>query len=298
MIPAIDVAALDGSAAERRACAAAIGRACEAVGFFHIVGHGIDPALQALVFEQAAAFFATPLDNKMQVALSAATGFCGYFPVNGEVTDPQAGADPKEGFDIAFGADNRWPAEPAGLRQILTAYYDAMRALGCRLSRGFALALGLEEDFFAAKLDRPTALLRLLHYPPVAMLPDLASLPVTGCGAHSDYGYLTVLAQDCQGGLQVQTRAGDWIDVKPMDGALVCNIGEMMALWTNQRFRATPHRVIRMAPDSRYSVPFFFHPNPDVLIQTLPTCRMPGEIAAPAVTSGDYLRRRQMGAYV
>jgi isopenicillin N synthase-like dioxygenase len=299
MIPAIDAAQLDGTAAERAACAAAIGQACEEVGFFHIVNHGIDPALQARVFAVAREFFATPLDAKMQVALSAATGFLGYFPVKGEVTDPLAGADPKEGFDIAFGPDNRWPTEPAALRTILTEYYAAMSALGRRLSRGFALALGLQEDFFAAKLDRPTAILRLLHYPPVDQAPDPDALPLTGCGAHSDYGYLTLLAQDSQGGLQVETTAGRWVKIPPLDGAIVCNIGEMMALWTNQRFRATPHRVIRVAPGSRYSIPFFFHPNPDVLIETLPTCRGPGDAPLPAaITSGAYLHRRQTGAYV
>jgi isopenicillin N synthase-like dioxygenase len=299
VIPAIDAAKLDGTAAERARCAAAIGQACEEVGFFHIVNHGIDPALRAHVFHVAERFFATPLDNKMAVALSAATGFRGYFPVKGEVTDPLAGADPKEGFDIAFGPDNRWPAEPADLRTILTAYYAAMIALGRRLSRGFALALGLPEDFFAAKLDRPTAILRLLHYPPVERVPDPDAIPLSGCGAHSDYGYLTMLAQDSQGGLQVETQARRWVDVPPMDGAIVCNIGEMMALWTNHRFRATPHRVIRVAPGPRYSVPFFFHPNPDVLIETLPTCRGTSSEPLPApITSGEYLYRRQTGAYV
>jgi isopenicillin N synthase-like dioxygenase len=269
------------------------------VGFFHIVNHGVDPDLQARVFAVAKYFFATPLENKMEVALSAATGFCGYFPVKGEVTDPLVGADPKEGFDTAFGPDDRWPTKPAELRPILTAYYAAMSALGRRLSRGFALALGLEEDFFAAKLDHPTAILRLLHYPPVDQIPDPESLPLSGCGAHSDYGYLTILAQDEQGGLQVETRTGHWINVPPIAGNFVCNIGEMMALWTNHRFRATPHRVIRVARGSRYSVPFFFHPNPDVLIETLPTCYDADNGPLPAaVTSGDYLHRRQSGAYV
>jgi isopenicillin N synthase-like dioxygenase len=299
MIPAIDVSKLDGTAEERRVCGKSIGRACEEVGFFHIVNHGVDPALQRRVFDIAARFFATPLDRKMQVALSAKTGFLGYFPLKGEVTDPLAGADPKEGFDIAFGTDNPWPDEPAELKTTLTEYYDTMSALGRGLSRGFALALDLPEDFFAARLDRPTAILRLLHYPPVDRVPDPHSLPLSGCGAHSDYGYLTLLAQDSQGGLQIETRARTWVNVPPIEGAIVCNIGEMMALWTNNRFRATPHRVIRVAQGSRYSIPFFFHPNPDVMIETLPTCRGPGDAPLPApVTSGEYLHRRQAGAYL
>jgi isopenicillin N synthase-like dioxygenase len=299
MIPAIDVAQLDGTARERRDCAEAIGHACVEVGFFHIVNHRVDPALQGRVFDIAAQFFALPLHQKMQVALSADTGFLGYFPLKGEVTDPLLGGDPKEGFDVSFGTDTRWPDTPAELRATLTAYYSAMSALGRSLSRGFALALDLPENFFAAKLDRPTAILRLLHYPPVDRPPDPEGLPPTGCGAHSDYGYLTILAQDTQGGLQVETRSGNWLNVPPIEGALLCNIGEMMALWTNHRFRATPHRVVRVAQGARISIPFFFHPNPDVLIETLPTCHGPGDPPLPApITSGAYLHRRQSGAYV
>jgi isopenicillin N synthase-like dioxygenase len=138
-----------------------------------------------------------------------------------------------------------------------------------------------------------------LHYPPVDDVPDITALPPTGCGAHSAYGYLTILAQDSQGGLQVETRSGHWVNVLPRDDAFVCNIGDMMALWTNNRFRATPHRVVRMKPQARFSIPFFFHPNPDVLIEPLSTCREEGEpLHHPPVTSGAYLHRRQTGAYL
>jgi isopenicillin N synthase-like dioxygenase len=306
LIPAIDVSSLHGSPSERTRCAKAIGMACEEVGFFHIVGHGIDRGQLARVFDVAERFFALPLATKMTVALSADSGFRGYFPFKGEVTDPLVGGDPKEGYDISFapgddvgGRGNRWPEEPKDLRAVMTEYYGHLAELGRTLSRGFALALDLPEDFFAAKLDHPTAILRLLHYPPVGRVPPRREIPLTGCGAHSDYGYLTVLAQDEQGGLQVETSAGCWIDVPPMPDAFVCNIGEMMALWTGNRFRATPHRVIRVTPGSRYSIPFFFHPNPDVLIETLPTCRVADDaVRHPPVTSGEYLQRRQLGAYV
>lgn len=298
-IPAIDVSGLDRGPRERRACAAEIGRACREIGFFHIVNHGVDARLRERVFDVAARFFAGDLADKMAVALDKDSAFVGYFPLAGETTDPALGGDPKEGYDISFapGARNRWPAHPHDLRATLTAYYTAMAELGRTLSRGFALALDLPEDFFAAKLDRPTAILRLLHYPPVPRPLDPAALSPSGCGAHSDYGYLTILAQDGQGGLQVETRGHRWLDVAPLKDAFVCNIGEMMALWTNNRFRATPHRVICTAPASRYSVPFFFHPNPDVLIETLPSCRDAADPPPVPITSGAYLHRRQSGAY-
>jgi len=298
-IPAIDVSRLNGSMAERLACAEQIGWACREIGFFNVIHHGIDLQSVRRTFDAAGRFFATPLAEKMQVALSAESGFCGYFPLKGEVTDPLVGGDPKEGYDISFGPTNRWPNNPPELKSVLTEYYAAMSGLGRDLSRGFALALDLPEDFFAAKLDRPTAILRLLHYPPVDHVPDPHALSPVGCGAHSDYGYLTILAQDEQGGLQVETRSRTWVNVPPQAGAFVCNIGEMMARWTNNRFRATPHRVIRITGGSRYSIPFFFHPNPDVLIETLPTCRASDDDAGyTPVTSGEYLHRRQSGAYI
>lgn len=300
-IPAIDVSRLNGRPTERRACSAEIGWACREIGFFYIVNHGVDAALRRQVFHTANQFFARNLTEKMRVALSADSGFMGYFPLQGETTDPTVGGDPKEGYDISFGTGglNRWPEYPPDLPKILTKYYTVVAELGRTLSRGFALALDLPEDFFSAKLDQPTAILRMLHYPPVRDALDPHSLPPTGCGAHSDYGYLTILAQDEKGGLQVETQTRHWIDVPPVEDAFVCNIGDMMALWTNNRFRATPHRVVRVAPGARYSVPFFFHPNPDVLIETLPSCREKDDPPPPApITSGEYLRLRQSGAYL
>lgn len=298
-IPSVDVSLLHGTVTDRQNCAEQIGRACREIGFFHIVNHGISPRLRAQVFDIAQRFFARDLGEKMDVALSADSGYVGYFPLKGEVTDPAAGGDPKEGYDISFAGDavTRWPVYPTETRDVLTEYFNAVADLGRTLSRGFALALDLPEDFFAAKIDQPTAILRLLHYPPVDKVFDPTLLPPTGCGAHSDYGYLTILAQDSQGGLQVQDRAGQWVDVPPIDNAYVCNIGEMMSMWTNDRFRATLHRVTRVKPEARYSIPFFFHPNPDVLIETLPTCVDPGKPLPPPITSGDYLQRRQVEAY-
>ena len=266
LIPSIDVSSLKGSQAERMRCAKAIGRACEEVGFFHIVGHGVNSGQRVRVFDVAERFFALPLATKMEVALSAESRFRGYFPFKGEVTDPLIGGDPKEGYDISFAPDddahgrgNRWPEEPrrsaGGDDGVLSS---PGRARPHALSRGFALALDLPEDFFAAKLDRPTAILRLLHYPPVGRVPARHEIPLNGCGAHSDYGYLTVLAQDEQGGLQVEARPGQWIDVPPKSDAdfAAHQRGERAGQATASR--ATPHRVIRVAPKIPMSHPVLF----------------------------------------
>lgn len=307
-IPTIDVSPLaSGALGERMACGRAIGDACRGVGFFQVTGHGVDPVLLAQAFAAAREFFALPATEKMTVAMRRETGYRGYLPLASEVTDPAFGGDPKEGFDVKFGPGTTaerspmagiWPPRPPELASVLSDLYAEMCQLGRMLSRGFALSLNLQEEFFAAALDQPTAILRVLHYPPLPRLPDRELLPF-GCGAHSDYGYLTMLAQDAQGGLQVQNRTGDWLDVRPTSNAFVCNVGEMMARWTNDVFRATPHRVVRVSPQSRYSIPFFFHPNARVWIDPLPTCiSADGKRRYEPIMSGDYLQARLDGAYV
>lgn len=156
--------------------------------------------------------------------------------------------------------------------------------------RGFALALDMNADYFADKIDRPLAQLRLLHYPPQSG--DVQARTI-GCGAHTDYGCLTILAQDQNGGLQVRNTAGDWIAAPPVPGAFVVNLGDQMARWTNGRFQATPHRVINVSGRERYSMPFFFDPNWEAEIACLPTCAVPGEAPRFApVQAGPYLQSR------
>ena len=316
-IPIIDIAALfSGDPAARRACGRAIGDACRDVGFFYAIGHGIDEGLRADVFAIGRRFFDLPTQEKMAVAMAKSPNFRGYLPLDGEVTDPLVGADPKEGFDIArelpwsdpdviaakpLLGPNQWPSRPRGFREMLTRYYDSLTELGRVLSRGFALALDLPEDFFAASMSRPTAILRLLHYPAqenAKVMLDANGEPL-GCGAHSDYGYLTILAQDDVGGLQVQNRAGRWVDARPVKGAYVCNIGEMMAQWTNDRFAATKHRVLSAPGRERFSIPFFFHPDYDTVLDCLPSCHGADEPARYApTTSGKYLLKRLSESYV
>jgi isopenicillin N synthase-like dioxygenase len=310
-IPMISVEALRGSDARgRQACGQAIDRACRDVGFFYVVNHGVDADLIGDTFAVAREFFGRPASEKMQIEMARSPLFRGYFPLGGEITDPAIGGDAKEGFDIALelppddpdvragkplhGA-NQWPAMPPRFRAVLLRYYERLASLGSLLSTGFALALDLPADFFAAKVNRPTAILRVLHYPPP---PPRAGTDAQGCAAHSDYGYVTILAQDDVGGLQIQTRAGEWLDVAPIAGAFVCNIGELMSRWTNDTYAATKHRVISASDRERYSIPFFFHPNYDVEIACLPSCQGPGKPPRYApVRSGDYVLERQINAY-
>jgi len=303
-IPVIDVGPLvDGSDPE--GVAAALGRAAATVGFVYVKNHGVPAALRAAMMAEAERFFAQPLEAKNAVHIRHSAVHRGYFPLFEENTDPDLTADLKEGLDLGrdLGSDapevvqglplhgpNQWPDSLPEFRDTTEAYFAAVRGLAETLMRGFALALGLRPEFFADKIDRPCASLRLLHYPPQQGHVEARTM---GCGAHTDYGCLTILAQDDNGGLQVCNAAGEWISAPPIPGTFVINLGDQMARWTNGRFQATPHRVINASGRERYSMPFFFDPNWDALIEALPGTVPEGEAPRFApVLAGPYLQSR------
>jgi isopenicillin N synthase-like dioxygenase len=303
-IPVVDLGPLlDGS--DPSAVAAELGRAASTVGFVYVRNHGVPGALSAAMMAEAERFFAQPLAAKNRIHIRHSAVHRGYFPLFEENTDPDMTADLKEGLDLGrdLGADapeviqglplhgpNQWPDDLPGFRRTAEAYFGAMQGLAETLMRGLALALGLDAWFFADKIDRPCASLRLLHYPPQEGHVEARTM---GCGAHTDYGCLTILAQDANGGLQVRTSAGEWIAAPPIPDTFVINFGDQMARWTNGRFQATPHRVINASGRERYSMPFFFDPNWDALIEALPGTVPPGETPRfPAVLAGPYLQSR------
>jgi isopenicillin N synthase-like dioxygenase len=300
----IDIADLVNGRAEA-AVARRIGEASRTFGFFYISNHGVPDALVRDMFRRSEAFFARPLEEKSNLHIRRSDVHRGYFPLFEENTDPNMTADLKEGFDLGrdLGPDapevrqglplhgpNQWPDQPPKFRATAEAYFAAMTGLASTLMRGFALALGLEADFFADKIDRPLAQLRLLHYPPQAGHIDDRTI---GCGTHTDYGCLTILAQDANGGLEIKMPSGDWLVAKPVPGTFVINLGDQMERWTNGRFPATPHRVINASGQERYSMPFFFDPNWEAEIACLPSCLEPGEVPRyPPVQAGPYLQSR------
>ena len=303
-IPVIDLGPfLDGS--DRRGVASQIGAACRGSGFLYLCNHGVPAELVAATMAQAQRFFALPEQQKMAVHIERSPSHRGYFPVFAENTDPTQHADLKEGFDLGLDlppdapaslrakplhGNNQWPADLPGFRDTVEAYYAAMLVLADRLMQAMALSLDLDADYFRPMIDRPLAGLRLLHYPPQSAAPMPSAV---GCGAHTDYGCLTILAQDGVGGLQVRNAAGEWVMAPPMPGAFIVNLGDQMARWTNDRFAATPHRVINLSGRERYSIPFFFDPNYDAVISCLDTCRAPGEPPKyPDVVAGEYLMSR------
>jgi isopenicillin N synthase-like dioxygenase len=270
-ISVIDVSGLVDGSTGRHAVAAEIGRACREDGFFYIVGHGVDEALQRRLEEASRAFFDQDTERKLEIGMSrGGRAWRGYFPLGGELTSGRP--DLKEGlyFGTELPADhpkvlhgtplhgpNLFPAHPAGLRAAVLEYLAALTALGHTLMAGIALSLGLEEPYFADHYTAdPLILFRIFNYP-VAPRSDS-----WGVGEHTDYGLLTILKQDGTGGLQVRSRSG-WLDAVPVPGSFVCNLGDMLDRLTGGRYRSTPHRVLPSTVRDRLSWPFFFDPNFD-----------------------------------
>lgn len=307
-IPIIDLTDLRSEdQAARRAVASALGAACRNVGFFYVKNHGIPDGVARGIFDAARTLFAQPPAEKETLSIKRSPHNRGYVGVAGERLDTRASPDQKEAFNIGFDlpADdpevlagkpfrgvNLWPDIPGWRDQVL-AYYDACMTLQLTIHRGFALDLGVPEDFFADKMNRPIATLRLLHYP----AGEAVEGAEIGAGQHTDYGNVTILATDGVAGLQVQRRDGVWLDAPHIDGAFVCNIGDCLMRWTNDVYVSTPHRVLRPRAE-RYSVAFFADANPDAVVETLPTCLAPGEVPRyPAITCADYLRERLTATY-
>jgi len=288
VLPVIDFQPfLRGDEVARYGVAQAIDRASREVGFFYLTQHGISPSLIERAFDQARRFFALPLESKREIAIECSSCHRGYFALGGENLDPASQGprgDYKEGIKIGrdlspthplvqaglpLHGPNQWPAELPAWRETMQAYFDACQQLGQSLMQAFALALSLPEDYFAPCLSEPMATLGPLHYPPQS---EPVSRYRLGAGAHTDYGCLTILAQDDCGGLQVCNPTGQWIEAPPQTGMFIINIGDMLARWSNDRYASTQHRVINRSGRDRYSLPFFYDPNFDADISCLPSC--------------------------
>jgi isopenicillin N synthase-like dioxygenase len=297
-IPVIDVSGIataDHALLEK--FAGDIGRACREVGFFYLTGHGIAPALIEDVFTASHRFFASPVDSKSALAISATSANRGYVGLRTEALDPGQNIDDKEAFNIGVensgAAKNIWPDEPK-FRATMRDYFDQVLTLGSNLHRPIALNLGLEPDFFNDKLDRPMATLRLLHYPPASVRDD----GQYGAGEHTDYGNLTLLLTDDAGGLEIRGLDGAWIAAPYIPGAFVCNIGDCLMRWTNDVYRSTPHRVINPPGRDRYSVAFFLDANADAPVAAVPGCVSAERPARyPPILAGDYLKERLSATY-
>lgn len=311
-LPVIDVSGLRSpDPVDRIAVGEEIRAACLDLGFMYIVGHGVSPELRAAVLDQAAAFFALPEERKVAIDMKNSVGNAGYEPMSTQTLETGAPPDLKEGLYIgeelaldhprvvAGGFNlgpNQWPDGLPGFRDTMNTYVDEMMELGKILMRGVALSLKLEETFFDDYCTDPLIGLRPLHYPPQ---PANAHPDEKGCGAHTDFGGLTILMQDDLGGLQVMGADNEWIHAPPMADSYIVNLGDMIARWTNDKYRSTLHRVVNFSGKERYSIPFFYSGRLDHEVAALPGCLEPGETPRyPPTTVEAHMREMYARTYL
>jgi isopenicillin N synthase-like dioxygenase len=279
-LPVIDVAALidpDSSFQARLEVGRRLDVSCRASGFLLVTGHGIDRSLRDDLESLAREFFALPQSAKAQISMDrAGAAWRGWFPVGGELTsgvpDRKEGIyfgneldrdDPRVRIGTPLHGPNLFPAQPAELGPTVLRWIEQVTELGQALLRGLALGLGVGEDWFTLHVTGdPTVLFRAFHYPP-------GDVDSWGVGEHTDYGLLTLLAQDHHGGLQVRTQ-GCWIDVPADPYVFVVNIGDMLDRMTRGRYRSDPHRVRNLSGEDRVSFPLFLDPSWDARVVPLP----------------------------
>ncbi len=244
--------------------AARLDTACRNVGFFAVPLPAPLNSVHRSVLELAGEFFALDDSEKSLVSMErGGRAWRGWFPLGGELTSGVP--DRKEGY--YFGSElppdprpmhgpNLWPGRPAGLRDVVTAWMDAMETLGQRVLSQLAVGLGLEPSWFRTHLtEHPTSLFRIFRYPPQ----PAGDTAAWGVAEHSDYGLLTLLATDGTPGLEVKV-GGEWISAPGDEHLVICNLGDMLDRLTGGRYRSTPHRVRNLADRDRYSLPFFLDP--------------------------------------
>lgn len=278
-VPVIDISAIARNAAGQAAQRAVneIACACRDWGFFQVVNHGVADDLIHQVWHHARTFFASPAAVKQRI-LRTKDNPWGYY--DNELTKNQR--DKKEVFDYTtdgtdpiYGAENRWPDFGAPFRDTMRSYLGACTKLSLQLLEAFCVGLDLPADFMRGDFtDSHTGFVRLNYYPVADPLGDSngGTLRAADMGVHhhTDAGALTVLLQDDVGGLQVY-RDGYWHDIASVPGAFVVNTGDMMQVWSNDRYQAAIHRVLAMMDRDRYSIPFFFNPAATTDVSPLPS---------------------------
>lgn len=303
-LPVIDVSALvdkNSTYEQRLVTGKKIGDACRDFGFFYVSNHGVDKELLEGLFTLGKKFFQLPVSMKNQIHMKDNEHYRGYFMLGEELTSKKQ--DVKEG--LYFGKElaqdapevkeklplhgpNLFPDEKLvpGLKHCVLKYMDVLEELGHNLMQGIGISLGLGENFFREKFTTtPHTPFRLFYYPSD---PNGAAESRFGVGKHTDYGVLTILAQDEVGGLEVETKYG-WIAAPPIPDTFVVNIGDCLEAWTNGYYKATPHRVLNRSTVDRMSAPFFFDPHFHCMVEPLTQFLAPGKEAHPTFHYGNHI---------
>lgn len=312
--PIFDLARFDqASKTKKSRLAGEVDRICRETGFLAISGHGVSSETIDGVWRATRSFFDLPISEKLKASAPYPGYPYGYLREGSEALAKSRNVDTPPDIKESFNggpaatppgltdpqalefcyADTIWPADSPGFQSAWRHYYQAMDDLAGRIMRTFAVALNLDENFFDGFIDQPISALRALNYPHQDIPPEPGQLRA---GAHSDYGSLTILLpQPGSGGLEIFTPEERWQSVPPIPDAFVINIGDLMARWTNDRWKSTLHRVVNPElaagqSSRRQSLAFFHQPNWNAEIACLKTCLQPGTSAKYApVRSGPYL---------
>ncbi len=306
-IPTLDIRRFTEPAdrSDRDAFVAELGAAYREWGFAGISGHGIPQSRIDEAYAAFKAFFALPDEVKKQYHVPGGGGARGYTPFGVETAKGATHFDLKEFWHVGreipddskyrdVMPPNLWPAEVPGFREHGYGLYRTLDRLGSQVLSALALHIGLPEDWFADKTDFGNSILRPIHYPPITA----DDIPNVRAGAHEDINLITLLVGASAAGLEVLSKKGEWVPFTSDADTIVVNIGDMLQRLTNHVYPSTTHRVVNPRGEEarrpRYSVPFFLHPNPDFLIDVLPstvTADNPSRYPEP-ITAQGYLEER------
>jgi len=313
-IPIIDIGKIDdANGAKIDELVEQIRQTYGEIGFAYIVNHSIDPNLVENLFQKSYEFHHLPFEAKMKIELNELHR--GFIPINtstdrnskfAKITKPNQSEsfimmreaneeDPAVQKGDFLAGPNQWPTEIPGFRETLTSYFDAMTKLCQKICSVIAITMGTDPKSFATEFEPPTTFLRLIRYPPSP--PNILN-DVYGSAPHSDFGFITLLAQDKNGGLQVMNRQGNWIDSPYIKDTFVMNFGDMLQRWSNGLFISTPHRVINKSGHERYSCPFFYEPNVKTKVSPLHSCitaKNPRKFQS--IVYGEFLRSELQSGY-
>jgi isopenicillin N synthase-like dioxygenase len=290
---------------DRAAFVRELGQSYEDFGFVGVTHHGIPAQLMDQAYRLFQDFFALSSAEKQRYHIPGSGGARGYTAFGVETAKDSQHPDLKEfyhiGRELPSGhaytdvmSPNIWPSEIADFKDLSYGLFQALDTLGSHMLQAIALYLNLDEHYFDNKVDFGNSILRSIHYPPIQ---DSDTRSVRA-GQHEDINFITLLIGSSAEGLQLLQRDGSWLPVTTQGDAIVVNIGDMLQRLTNHKLPSTTHRVVNPSGEKRrqprYSIPFFLHPNPDFLIDTLPSCvsaENPSRYPNP-ITAHEYLMER------
>ena len=307
-IPIVDIAPLvipDHNTKLIRETGDKIREACRSVGFFYIKNHQIPQSHIDSLISLVHAFFNLSLEEKMKIHINKSDIFRGYTPLGKELTNdkydwhecvdfgPSSNISKKNNIKKLVGP-NQWPENQNKFKMVLEKHYDLMNSLGKRITQGLSISLGLSKNYFLPFMNKSHSYMRVSNYPPLENKKNIDH----GIGSHIDYGFLTILLQDNISGLEIKNSDDEWFSAPIIPGTFLINIGHMIQRWTNDYYRATIHRVVSPKDKARCSIPFFFEPNFDTVVEPLEKfCSGDNPARYKPIHFGKYLERTFKTSY-